>query len=84
MVFFPPNNKKYTGTIRDKTIDDTLMYIPNKDKQNYPFCKLQYVWILKLMNQPIKSPKVLGQRIRKCYLKYLGTSVKSAQCPIPT
>ncbi len=24
-----------------KTMDDTLMYIPNDDTQNYPFCKLK-------------------------------------------
>ena len=27
---------------RDKTMDDTLMYIPNYDKQHYPF---QYIKI---------------------------------------
>ena len=26
-----------------KTIADKLMYIPNNDKQNYPFCRLQLV-----------------------------------------
>ena len=26
---------------RDKTIADKLMYIPNGDTQNYPFCRLQ-------------------------------------------
>ena len=24
-----------------KTMDDKLMYIPNDDTENYPFCKLQ-------------------------------------------
>ena len=24
-----------------KTMDDKLMYIPNYDTENYPFCKLQ-------------------------------------------
>ena len=28
---------------RDKTMDDKLMYTPNDDSQNYPFCKLQFV-----------------------------------------
>ena len=27
--------------LRDKTIDDKLMYISNNDKQNYLFCRLQ-------------------------------------------
>ena len=27
----------------DKTMVDTLMYIPNDDTQNYTFCKLQLV-----------------------------------------
>ena len=27
---------------RDKTMDDKLMFIPNEDNQNYPFCEL--VW----------------------------------------
>ena len=27
-----------TGFQRDKTMVDKLMYIPNDDKQNYPFC----------------------------------------------
>ena len=25
------------GILRDKTIDDKFKYIPNNDKQNYPF-----------------------------------------------
>ena len=32
-----------TGIQREKTITDKLMYIPNDDTQNYPFCKLQLV-----------------------------------------
>ena len=27
-----------TGILRDKTMADKLLYIPNDDKQNYPFC----------------------------------------------
>ena len=29
--------------IKDKTMADILMYIPNNDTQNYPFYKLQLV-----------------------------------------
>ena len=28
-----------TGILRDKTMTDNLMYIPNDDTQNYPFCR---------------------------------------------
>ena len=31
------------GIWKDKTVADKLMYIPNDDKQNYPFYKLQLV-----------------------------------------
>ena len=35
---------KYTGIIpRDKTMADKLLYIPNDDKQKYPFSKLQLI-----------------------------------------
>ena len=27
--------------LRDKTMADKLIYIPNDDTQNYPFCRLQ-------------------------------------------
>ena len=41
----------------DKTMVDKLMYIPNDNKQNYPFYRLQLVVetvkTLHLMNQPI-------------------------------
>ena len=30
-----------SGILRDKTIANKLMYIPNDDKQNYPFCTLE-------------------------------------------
>ena len=30
-----------TGIFRDKTIADKLIYIPNDDIQNFPFCRLQ-------------------------------------------
>ena len=62
---------------------DKLMYIPNDDTQNYPFCRLQ-LKLLKLLNtqlneptnqNSIKSSKLLHNRIRKRWFKTLGTSV---------
>ena len=60
---------------------DKLMYIPSDDTQSYPFCRLQLAgenFNTQLMNQSIniqkKPPKLLGQRIRICYCKTLGTS----------
>ena len=29
--------------LREKTMADKLIYIPNNDAQNYPFCRLQLV-----------------------------------------
>ena len=65
---------------------DKFMYIPNGDKQNYPFCRLQLVVeTLNLINQPIKirqkSPRLLSLRIIKCYFKTLGTSLKKSNIP---
>ncbi len=35
-------DRQISGILRDKTIDDKLMYsITNYDKQNYPFCVLK-------------------------------------------
>ena len=31
----------FSGILMDKTIGDKLMYIPNDDTQNYPFCSLK-------------------------------------------
>ena len=46
-----------TGILRDKTMAQKLMYIPNDDTQNYPFYKLQFVFeafqTFTLMNQLI-------------------------------
>ena len=49
------------------------MYIPNDDKQNYPFCRLELV--VETNQNLLKSPKLVSQRIRKRYYKILGTSV---------
>ena len=44
--------------IRDKTMADKLMYFPNGDTQNYPFCKISggNVWKLNSWIIEIKSP----------------------------
>ena len=31
------------GILRDKTMADKFMYIPNDDTPNYPFCRLELV-----------------------------------------
>ena len=31
----------FSGTLRDKTMEDKLKYITNDNKQNYPLCKLK-------------------------------------------
>ena len=56
---------------------DKLMYIPNADTQNYPYCRLQLVvktfWTLN-PNEPTnensrKVPKVVSKRIRNAILR---------------
>ena len=39
----PCNYYLLSGILRDKTINDKFMYIPNNDIQNYPFYTLQIV-----------------------------------------
>ena len=60
-----------SGILRDKTMEDKLIYIPNDDKHNYPFC-----W-LKLLVEKFDSNqyKILKCYPRLCGLKTLGTSV---------
>ena len=42
--------------LRDKTIANELMYIPNNNRQNYPFRRLQLKRLdIYLMNQPKKN-----------------------------
>ena len=56
----PKKNAKYIypRIYRNKTMADELINIPNDDKHNYIFCRLQLVIetfaSLNLMNQPIK------------------------------
>ena len=60
-----------------------MIYIPNDDTQNYPFCRLKY-WF-KSLDQPIKFQlkyskfKSLLLRYKKGY-KTLGTSVILGTC----
>ena len=62
------------------TMTDKFMYIPNKETQNYPFCRMKFV-VETLNTQPNKATyqnllKLFSQRIRKHYNKTLGTSYK--------
>ena len=61
---------------------DKLMYLPNDETQNPPFCRLQLVvetighstkWT-KQSKYNKKSPKLLSQRIRKSFDKTSGSS----------
>ena len=46
-----------SGIKRDKTIADKLMYIPNDDTLNYPFCRLQSV--VKMCGHSTTSNQIL-------------------------
>ena len=35
------HNTNISGILRDKTMDDKLIFIPNDDKQNYPYFRLK-------------------------------------------
>ena len=43
IVFGLEKKSSLSGIYRDKTMADKLMYIPNDDKQNQTFCRLQLV-----------------------------------------
>ena len=58
---------EYTGVLRDKTIQDKLIYIPNIDKQISNFCRSKLMvkslctTSLELTNNsPLKVPKVFN------------------------
>ena len=38
----------YSDILKDKTMNDKLIYIPNKEEQNYSFCRLK--WLVKGLN----------------------------------
>ena len=65
-----------TAILRDKTMAYKLMYIPDDDTQNYPFCRLKFVietfntYLNRTINQ--KVPKVVSQLMGKRYLKLWG------------
>ena len=51
------------------TMTDKFMYIPNKETQNYPFCRMKFV-VETLNTQPNKATyqnllKLFSQQIRK-------------------
>ena len=62
--------------LKNKTIDYTLMYVPNDEKQIY-YLKIQIigseVWTLLVWNEPIKSLSELSIKIM--WDKPLGTYV---------
>ena len=50
MILVALRNAYFSWILRDKTMDDKLVYIPNYNKQIYPFLKFKLigrkVWIL--------------------------------------
>ncbi len=67
-------------------MDEKFMYIPNDDKQNYSFCRLQL--LIETFGHSIKiqckSLKLLSQKINKLYYKNLGTSVMKSPLSPPS
>ena len=58
---------------------DKVMFIPNDDLLNYPFCRLQLVVkMYGLIRNLMKVFKVLKPTIRKRFYKALGTSAKNS------
>ena len=59
---------------------DKLIYKPNDDTQNYPFCRLQI--LVKTFGHLTKETEnqnsIKVPRIRKHYYKTLGSSVKDS------
>ena len=45
---------QHTGILRDKTMDDKLIYIPNDEKQIFFSVDYNMSLTLNLLNQPIK------------------------------
>ena len=61
--------------LQDKIMTDKFMYIPNNDKQNYPFCRLKLVveTLYNQLNEPnnqnqIKIPKFVKPTNKKTLL----------------
>ena len=59
LVYLELSNLYYIRILRDKTMDDKLIYIPIDDKQNYPFCRLTLLDVKVGPTNPnsIKVPK---------------------------
>ena len=56
------------------------MDIPNNDIQNYPFCKLQLVDKIALLNEPTNHNSV---KVPKVVMPTLGTSVINSSLSYP-
>ena len=41
LIILKGENKENKGILRDKRMDDKLIYITNDNKQNDPFCRLK-------------------------------------------
>ena len=48
--FVSPRLQSFAWILRDKTMDDNLMYIPNDDMQNNPVNNVHYYYWLKSLN----------------------------------
>ncbi len=59
------------------------MYIPNYDKHNYPYCRLQLVVDI-FGHIQLKSPKSIRQQIRNHCYKTLGISVINRHIATPS
>ena len=64
-------------------MDVKLIYIPNDNKQEYPFC------VLKSLVEPankiyLKSPTILTKRMRENVFKALGTTIIYSQISPPS
>ena len=50
-------------------MDDKLIFIPNDDTKNYPFCRIQLKRLDTQLNKPTNlSPKVVKQTKKKTLL----------------
>ena len=51
-------------------MDDKLIYIPNDDTQNYPFCRLQLV--VKTFGLPTNQNSKKGNKLQNVIIRLLG------------
>ena len=65
---------QHSGIIRDKTMDDKLLWISNDDKQNYLFSRLKLVfekfdyWSFEPNQNSIYEPKILKRKNKIIWL----------------